>query len=386
MAASQPLGEDEMSPVRFLIAGVQKCGTSALDAYLRGHPELEMARIKETHFFDNEVDVDWRTPDYAALHSLYDGDGSAMRGEATPITFYWTPAHYRVLRYNPDMKFILLFRDPVERAWSHWKMAAAAGRDTCSFSDAIRSGRVRVLDDGGPAGLSRWLSYVERGYYARQLHELTRLFPLENMLFLMQDELSRTPDYAALHSLYDGNGSAMRGEATPITFYWTPAHYRVLRYNPDMKFILLFRDPVERAWSHWKMAAAAGRDTCSFSAAIRSGRVRVLDDGGPAGLSRWLSYVERGYYARQLHELTRLFPLENMLFLKQDELSRTPDLALARVADFLKVAPFKSTPAIKVHTSAWLEGEMMNESDRSYLTELYADDSASFGELTGIRF
>ena len=255
MAASQPLGEDEMSPVRFLIAGVQKCGTSALDAYLRGHPELEMARIKETHFFDNEVDVDWRTPDSAALHSLY-----------------------------------------------------------------------------------------------------------------------------------DGNGSAMRGEATPITFYWTPAHYRVLRYNPDMKFILLFRDPVERAWSHWKMAAAAGRDTCSFSAAIRSGRVRVLDDGGPAGLSRWLSYVERGYYARQLHELTRLFPLENMLFLKQDELSRTPDLALARVAEFLKVAPFEPTPPIKVHTSAWLEGEMMNESDRSYLTELYADDSASFGALTGIRF
>jgi hypothetical protein len=181
--------------VHFLIAGVQKCGTSALDAYLRHHPALEMASPKETHFFDREAGIDWRAPDYERLHAHY-ALPDRMRGEATPITLYWTPAHYRVLRYNPDMRFILLFRDPVERAWSHWKMNRANGWETLSFSDAIRAGRLRVLDEQGPSGLSRRLSYVERGYYGRQISELAKLFPTEHMLFLSQDELSCSPDVA----------------------------------------------------------------------------------------------------------------------------------------------------------------------------------------------
>lgn len=184
-----------MNLVQFLIAGAQKSGTSALDAYLRRHPALEMASPKETHFFDREAGIDWRAPDYERLHAHY-ALPDRMRGEATPITLYWTPAHYRVLRYNPDMRFILLFRDPVERAWSHWKMNRANGWETLSFSDAIRAGRLRVLDEQGPSGLSRRLSYVERGYYGRQVSELAKLFPKEHMLFLSQNELSCSPDIA----------------------------------------------------------------------------------------------------------------------------------------------------------------------------------------------
>lgn len=182
-----------MKLVQFLIAGVQKCGTSALDAYLRRHPALEMASPKETHFFDREAGIDWRHPDYAPLHAHY-ATKDRIRGEATPITLYWTPAHYRVLRYNPDMRFILMFRDPAERACSHWRMNRANGWETLSFSEAIRAGRTRILDEPGPSGLSRRLSYVERGYYGRQITELAKLFPTKHMLFLSQDELSRSPD------------------------------------------------------------------------------------------------------------------------------------------------------------------------------------------------
>ena len=184
-----------MPPIHFLIAGAQKCGTSALDAYLRRHPALEMATPKEAHFFDRESGVDWRDPDYGPLHAHYGAEGR-MLGEATPITLYWTPAHYRILRYNPGMRFILLFRDPAERAWSHWRMNRANGWETLPFSEAVRAGRTRILDEPGPSGLSRRLSYVERGYYARQITELAKLFPLENMLFLSQKDLSRSPDAA----------------------------------------------------------------------------------------------------------------------------------------------------------------------------------------------
>lgn len=176
--------------VSFLIAGVQKCGTTALDAYLRHHPELEMPRVKEAHYFDREGEVDWRQPDTSPLESLFDGPAGRLRGESTPVTLYWTPAHYRVLRYNPDMRFIIALRDPADRAWSHWRMSRSRGLESLEFSEAIRNGRMRVLDGDGPSGLSRHFSYVERGYYARQIEQLATLFPLQSMLFLTQEMIS----------------------------------------------------------------------------------------------------------------------------------------------------------------------------------------------------
>lgn len=178
----------------FLVAGAQKCGTTALDGYLRSHAALEMASMKEVHFFDEEQTVDWRNPDYAPLHALYSGSTDRLRGEATPITLYWTPAHWRILRYNPDMRFIFMLRDPVERAWSHWRMNIRRQLDHLPFSEAIRAGRMRVLEDPLHSGLARHSSYIERGWYGRQIAWLTTLFPIENMLFLRQDDLDAQPD------------------------------------------------------------------------------------------------------------------------------------------------------------------------------------------------
>jgi hypothetical protein len=174
-----------------------------------------MARLKETHFFDQERGFDWRNPDYSRLHDQYSENPAVIRGEATPITLYWTPAHYRVLGYNPDMRFILLFRDPVERAYSHWQMTRSRGLEPLSFSDAIRIGRLRVLNDPEQTGLNRLHSYVERGFYGRQLSSLTSLFPRKNMLFLTQKALAKRPK-ATLARVMDFLGLDPLGPIEPI--------------------------------------------------------------------------------------------------------------------------------------------------------------------------
>lgn len=181
----------ESPPLRFMVGGVQKCGTTALHAYLTAHPGLAMSREKETHFFDRETGIDWNSPDYTLLDDQFSAAPTgALRGEATPITLYWTPAHARIFRYNPEMRFIFMFRPPAERAWSHWLMSRSRGLEPLSFSKAIREGRARVLDDfSSPMGLTRLHSYVERGYYGRQLIHLTSLFPKSQMLFLKQEDL-----------------------------------------------------------------------------------------------------------------------------------------------------------------------------------------------------
>jgi len=178
--------------IEFLIAGVQKGGTSALFEYLREMPGLQLPDVKEVHFFDDET-IDWSRPNYGCYHAHFTQDGR-MWGEATPIYSYWPNALERIAAYNPAMRLILLFRDPVQRAWSHWKMEYAKGKETEPFAWCIREGRARVAA-GDPAapGHHRVFSYVERGFYAGQVERALELFPREQCLFLNSERLRDDP-------------------------------------------------------------------------------------------------------------------------------------------------------------------------------------------------
>jgi len=178
--------------VGFLVAGAQKAGTTALFDYLAELPALELPPIKEAHFFDDEERVDWSAPDYARYHDLFTGP-DRLWGEATPIYFYWPNALERIRAYNPAMRLIFLFRDPVERAWSHWKMEYARGEESEPFGWCIRDGRARMAQGTPYPGFHRVYSYVERGFYGRQLARALSLFPREQILILSSEDLKRDP-------------------------------------------------------------------------------------------------------------------------------------------------------------------------------------------------
>ena len=179
------------SPVSFIIAGVQKAGTTALFDYLSDDPGVALSRVKEVHFFDDETQ-DWARPDYSAYHANFAPADGRPRGEATPIYLYWPNCPARIAAYNPAMRLIVLLRDPVERAWSHWKMEYARGAETRPFAWCIREGRQRLFD-AEPWGHHREFSYVERGFYAEQLERLFSHFPREQVLVLSAEQLSREP-------------------------------------------------------------------------------------------------------------------------------------------------------------------------------------------------
>lgn len=166
--------------MHFVIGGAQKSGTCTLDRLMRRHPGVQMASIKETHFFDDET-RDWRSPNYALLESQFASADHRIRGEATPVTLYWRPALRRLADYNPEVKLVFLLRDPVERAFSHWRHEWAGGRETLAFAEAIRGGRKRVRDEAETEGLHRVFSYVERGLYGEQLAYVLDRFPARNV-------------------------------------------------------------------------------------------------------------------------------------------------------------------------------------------------------------
>jgi hypothetical protein len=179
--------------VDFIVVGVQKAGTTALFDYLADEP-VALSDVKEVHFFDDE-DQNWADPDYGAYHAHFPPPDGRPCGEATPIYAYWPHAIERIAAYNPAMKLVLMLRDPVERAWSHWRMERARGVETHPFSWCIRQGRQRLFA-AEPWGFHREFSYVERGFYADQIEQILALFPRDQLLILQADALRNAPSAA----------------------------------------------------------------------------------------------------------------------------------------------------------------------------------------------
>lgn len=216
--------------VAVFLAGVQKGGTTALFEHLAAHPSLAAPRVKETHHFDNES-LDWNLGQADRLDTFYDGsEDGRIRFEATPITLYWPPSLQRVHAYNPAAKLIVLFRDPIERAYSHWRMEVLRGTETLSFAEAIRTGRAR-LQAAQPLDANwRDRSYVERGFYGAQLERALSLFARSQMLLLLSDEfrnqhqiaLDRIADFLGIPAFGDvpahiANQAAPAPHLPPIT-------------------------------------------------------------------------------------------------------------------------------------------------------------------------
>lgn len=177
--------------VNFMVIGVQKAGTTALFDYLGDHPDLALSAEKELHFFDDETQ-DWAQPSYDRYHARFPRADGRIRGEATPIYIYWPGALERIAAYNPDAKLILMLRDPVARAWSHWRMEARRGVEMHDFAWCIRQGRRRLFE-ADPWGHHREFSYVERGFYGEQIERLYRLFPERQVLVRKAEDLRADP-------------------------------------------------------------------------------------------------------------------------------------------------------------------------------------------------
>lgn len=187
--------------IRFLIGGVQKGGTTALATFLGGHPQIALPKGKEAHVFDAaDYDPQW-TPDEvdARYAGHFDSDGADVRlhGDATPIYCFHPEFVRRIAAYNPEMRWVLLLRHPVERAVSQYHMEHARGDESWPFWPAmiLESWRLRGhWEDFSQHSPMRHFSYRARGDYARQLDVLYAHFPKQQVLLLQNEVLQQSPD------------------------------------------------------------------------------------------------------------------------------------------------------------------------------------------------
>jgi len=184
--------------VDFLLVGAQKSGTTTLHAYLNEHPQIQMAKKKELHFFNNETFFLDQSVNYNKYyHSWFEQnsdhqyDKNLLKGEATPAYLYCRNAATRIWQYNPAMKIIIILRNPIERAFSHWNMEHNRGADPLSFENALRQEETRCQK---ALPLQHYIySYVDRGFYTSQIREYWRCFGENQVLILKYDQLRENP-------------------------------------------------------------------------------------------------------------------------------------------------------------------------------------------------
>jgi len=176
-------GRRPIQKLDFIVAGAQKSGTTALNYYLKRHPQIALPVKKEVHFFDNDELFAGGNVSYERLHEMFrPARSGTIAGENTPIYIYWRPALPRIRNYNSAMKFVVILRSPIERAFSQWNMQRSRGNEPFEFLQAVEA-EPRRIADAAPQQLRKF-SYVDRGRYADQLERAFRLFPREQFLVI----------------------------------------------------------------------------------------------------------------------------------------------------------------------------------------------------------
>ncbi|RZU51810.1 sulfotransferase domain-containing protein [Krasilnikovia cinnamomea] len=186
----------------FLIAGVPKAGTTALHAALERHPQLYLSRPKEPKFFltdgpppriggpgDKQTYQEhiWRQEDYERL--FVPAPRGTLRGEATPFYLYDPATHLRIHALVPDVRIILMLRDPVDRAHSNWTHLWIAGLEPeADFVTACR-----LEEQRRAAGWADFWHYIGLGRYGEQVRHLFEVFDREQVLLLRYRDLREQP-------------------------------------------------------------------------------------------------------------------------------------------------------------------------------------------------
>ena len=209
----------------FVIIGAQRSGTTSLYDWLSANPAVAPASHKELHYFDihYERGIGWYRAHFPVRRA------GRITGEATPYLLFHPLAPERVARDLPEStRFVVLLRDPVQRAVSQYWHERRLGTETEPLAVAIASEdeRLRDADDAVRRGEASFAhlhhSYKARGRYAEQLRrwfahvDRSRLHVVESELLFA--------DPAAAAGLADWLGIEPTG--TPF-----PAHNEATRHE-----------------------------------------------------------------------------------------------------------------------------------------------------------
>jgi hypothetical protein len=175
------MSQNELAePVAFFVAGPPKCATTWLFHCLREHPEIYSAHTDELMYFDMfyALGDEWYRNCFPSLES---GEGSGRVRIDTTSSYIWSArTAERIHAYNNAAKTMVVLRNPVDRAFSHYWHLKHRGLVNYEFSDIITNYQT----------FSCWL---EPGFVNAGIKRFLNFFPMEQMHFALFDDLQKKP-------------------------------------------------------------------------------------------------------------------------------------------------------------------------------------------------
>ncbi|NEQ39467.1 MAG: tetratricopeptide repeat protein [Okeania sp. SIO3I5] len=187
--------QKQVANPNFMIIGTGKSGTTSLYNYLSQHPQVLPAIKKEIYFWSRHFDkgINW----YLAHFPPIPKGTKFLTGEATPtyINSRQTPA--RLFSIFPQIKLIIILRNPVDRAISHYYHEVRSKMENKSLSEAIFSQLERLqkipesaLQEAYWNHISYYISY---GVYVEFIKKWMDIFPREQFLILRSEDFYQDP-------------------------------------------------------------------------------------------------------------------------------------------------------------------------------------------------
>lgn len=195
----------------FLIIGAKRGGTTSLWRYLAEHPDVmrlfpRPEKIKGVYHFDEQYERGdrWYRSHFplGATRERRERDGRrVIAGEASPYYLYHPLAPIRAAADVPEARILVALRDPVERAYSHWKERRSNDGDPLEFEAALDAEAERLAGEearllADPRAVSvahRHWSYVDQGRYSPMLTRWFEAFGRDRVHVEISEEMYAAP-------------------------------------------------------------------------------------------------------------------------------------------------------------------------------------------------
>ncbi len=170
--------------VNTFIVGAPKAGTTSLHYYLNQHTDVSMSSVKEPNFFSskevkslfyNSKCID----DSNDYHKLFSIQKRQVIGEASVSYLFYENVPKRIYNYNSKAKIIIMLRQPIERAFSHYLMDCRLGFCSEKLEDIVAN------QQSYPQYFQQ---YLELGNYYSQLKRYRDIFGEEQILVVLYDD------------------------------------------------------------------------------------------------------------------------------------------------------------------------------------------------------
>ena len=187
----------------FFLLGAAKSGTTFLYQCLQQHPEIYMPRIKEPSFFCNTFQVIKNPVEYISLFQNVKHEKAI--GDASHVYLTCPDANFAIHAFFPDAKFILILRNPTDRAYSLYHHMVYKGFEWInSFEAALIMEQKRIRDEKFKAYCPHYFYnylYFHSGIYSHQIEQYLQYFHCSQFLFITFDEF-RKDKFATLKRIY----------------------------------------------------------------------------------------------------------------------------------------------------------------------------------------